>query len=223
VTRALAAAALAIAATAASGCKHKTEPPPPQDAEDLHRLADYLRTLPAMDEAARTAEIRSWKLDPHTFERTVQRPYLTLYPDYAARFDDAVPALVAAFGPRPDSHIEAHRHYADDSTLTPSQFRIRWALPVEYPTAIAVRDGAVIDAVFAPAPDGHWGILANLDAIARTRVHAWDAACDAYLDRAVHLGRCGEVGWAIVDSALRGDRPRFDHSCKLAAGACGQP
>lgn len=217
------AAAVAVTAVVTAACKHHEEPPPPQDAADLARLADYLRGVAAMDEPARRREIDSWKLDVATFERTVQKPYVTLYPDYAARFDAAVPALVAAFGPSGDSRIEAHRHYADDPALTASQFRIRWALPVEYPTAIAVRGGTVVDAVFAPAPGGRWGVLANLDAIARDRVRALDAACDAYLDRAIHLGRCGEVGWAIVDSALRGDRPRMDHACKLAAAACAPP
>ena len=116
--------------------------------------------------------------------------------------------------------IAVKRHYADDPTLTPSQFRIRWALPTEYPTAIATRDGTVIDAVFAPASGGRWGVLANLDAFARERVRALSPTCNGYLNRATTLGRCAEVGWALVDAAMHGDSEALAHACLLAARAC---
>jgi hypothetical protein len=217
-------ARVALLVVACGACRRRVDaPPPPSRAADLDRLAGYLRDVAAMDDAARRREIATWQLDEATFARTVQPVYRALYPDYADHFTEAIPALASALGPpRPDAAIVAKRHYADDATVTPSQFRIRWMLPTEYPTAIASRDGAMIDAVFAPMPDDRWGVLANLDALARAHVHAMAADCDGYLDRAVRTGHCGEVGWAIVDAAMRGDRARLDHACRLAAAACAR-
>jgi hypothetical protein len=212
-----------VVLAALAACHRHGDPPPPTQAADLDRLARYLRDVVAMDDAARRREIATWQLDEATFARTVQPVYRPLYPDYADHFADAIPALAAALGPSaPDAAVVAKRHYADDATVTPSQFRIRWMLPTEYPTAIASRDGAMVDAVFAPLPDDRWGVLANLDALARTRVRAMAANCDGYLDRAVRMGRCGEVGWAIVDAAGRGDNARLAHACQLAAAACAR-
>jgi hypothetical protein len=210
-------------AVALASCHKRDEAPAPTEAADLGRLASYLRGVAALDDTARRREIARWQLDEATFRTTLQPVYAPLYADYAARFADAVAPLAAALGS--GGVIVAKRHYADDAALTPSQFRIRWMLPVEYPTAIATRDGAPIDAVFAPTPGG-WGVLANVDAIARDRVRALapapatGPACDRYLDRAVRLGRCGDVGWAIVDAAARGDAGRLAHACELAATAC---
>jgi hypothetical protein len=203
-------------------CHRRGDPPPPTQAADLDRLAHYLRDVAAMDDAARRREIATWRLDEATFDRTVQPIYRSLYADYAAHFADAIPALAAALGPQnADAAIVAKRHYADDAAVTPSQFRIRWMLPTEYPTAVASRDGGAIDAVFAPAGD-RWGVLANIDALARARVRALAPDCDGYFDRAVHTGRCGDVGWAVVDAAMRGDKGRLDHACQLAVAACAR-
>jgi hypothetical protein len=214
--------ALAVAAVLAACHGHDAPPPPPTRAADVDRLAAYLQRVAAMDDAARRTEIATWRLGEATFARTVQPVYRGLYADYVDHFAAAIPALAAALGPvAPDAAITAKRHYADDPAVTPSQFRIRWMLPTEYPTAIAERDGHAIDAVFAPDGPG-WGVLADLDAVARDRVRALAPDCDAYLDRAVRMGHCGDVGWAIVDAAVRGDRGRLDHACQLAAAACAR-
>jgi hypothetical protein len=217
---------LLVAALAAFAACHRKDknPPSPAEASDLDRLTAYLRHVSELDDDARKAEVATWKLDEATFKATVQPQYASLYPDYAAHFADAVGPLATALGAnnaKDSGDLLAKRHYADDPILTPSQFRIRWALPTEYPTAIATRGNQPIDAVFAPMPDNKWGVLANLDGLARARVRALAPACDAYLDRAGRLGRCGETGWAIVDAAVRGDTGKLGHACDLAASACG--
>jgi hypothetical protein len=219
-----------VAATVASllvvaGCKRDDRnPPSPAQAADLDRLATYLREVAALDDVARRREIATWQLDAATFRATVQPIYASLYSDYAAHFAGAIAPLAAALGSGGSGSdtavIAAKRHYADDPALTPSQFHIRWMLPTEYPTAIAIRDGVVIDAVFAPAPGDHWGVLANLDAVARAHVRALAPSCDGYLDRAIRLGRCGDVGWAILSAAMRDDTGQLAHACALAASAC---
>ena len=47
------------------------EPPPSVRAT----LADYLGSIAGIDEATRTLEIATWKLDRDTWERTVVAPY----------------------------------------------------------------------------------------------------------------------------------------------------
>src|SRR5579859_6169356 len=174
---------VALATLAAlAACHRKKNPPSPAEASDLDRLTAYLRHVSELDDDARKREVATWKLDEATFKATVQPQYASLYPEYAAHFAEAIGPLAAALdanNAKDSGDILAKRHYADDPNLTPSQFRIRWALPTEYPTAIATRGNQPIDAVFAPVRDNKWGVLANLDAIARARVRALAPACDA--------------------------------------------
>lgn len=207
---------LAAGATA-TGCQERTPPNAPPS------LAAYLGSLAGADEALRAREVASWKLDRATWARTVVAPYDTVYDDYARRFDAAAPALVVALA-RP-ARVTTRAHYAGDPRLTLGQARARWALPVQYPSEVAVlatgdptSEGVSLDVVFVR--DGQrWRAITGLDAILRERAHALDPRCARYLD-VTGPGRCAEIGWVIADALLRTDTQRFARACTLAENVC---
>ena len=183
---------------------------------DVGRVADYLRGVIATDADARRREVASWKLDEPTFRRSVLPTYAPLYDDYAHAFDAAAPALADALHA---GAITARGHYAGDRKLTPNEARLRWALPVEYPTVVAELDGKPIDTVFVPF-GRRWGALIGLDDVVRARVGRRDPTCAARIDRAGVPGPCNDIGWQIVDGALRDDAEAFAHACRIAETLC---
>lgn len=193
----------------------RSQAPAPGTPDDL---AAYLANVAGADEASRTREVASWILDERTWNRTIVDPWRTLYLDYTRAFDAARPALVARLAA--GGHVAARRHYAGDPQLTRSEARLRWALPVQYPSVVADLAGAPIDAVFVY--DGaRWRALAGLDEVVLAHVRALDPACGDLLTRAGPRSRCTEVGWAVADAALRGDHTAFAHVCGLAGPLCG--
>jgi hypothetical protein len=204
--------ALAVAFLVACGHAAGPSPGTPDD------LAAYLRGVAGADEATRKHEVAGWILDEATWNHTIVEPWRSLWPDYARGFDAASAPLVAQLattGP-----VAARRHWAGDPRLTLAQGRLRWTVPVQYPSVVAELAGQPIDTVFVY--DGaRWRVLAGLDEIMLARVRALDAACAALLARAGPTGHCTEVGWMIADSALRGDADRFAHACRLATQLCG--
>jgi len=181
-------------------------------------LAAYLRTVDGADEATRRAAIAGWMLDEASWRQTLVEPYRALWQAYALRYAKASEPLVAQLAAR--GAISARRHYAGDQALTHAEARLRWTLPVQYPSVVAELDGAPIDAVFVY--DGaQWRAIVGLDPIILERVRALDPACEAKLERAGPTGRCTEVAWLIEDAALRDQAARFAHACQLAATLCG--
>lgn len=200
---------------AAIGCSHAAPPGPALGTPD--DLAAYLRTLAGTDDATRRHAVAGWVLDEASWRRTVIDPYTPLWGAYIRAFDAASPALVARLAS--PGEITARRHFAGDPRLTPAQARLRWALPVEYPSAVAELGGAPIDTVFVY--DGtRWRALAGLDEVVLERVRLRDPACAALVAQAGPPGRCTEVGWLVADAALRTDQQRFVHACRLAATLC---
>jgi hypothetical protein len=142
------------------------------------------------------------KLDRATFDSIVVEPFRSLYDDYAKQ------PLPMLSGP-----IVVRKQFAGDPALSPSQVRLRWALPVMYPAYVA--QGAVFVEV-----RGDWKTLTGLDEAMLVRVRALDATCAARLDLTGPPGTCTDAGWAIADAALRGGGDRFVRACKLAAPHC---
>lgn len=204
--------AFAVALVACTGSRA----PAPGSPDEL---AAYLRGVTAADEPTRRREVTGWILDEPTWHAIVVEPFGGLWADYARGFDAQVTALVTRLGPGP---ITARRHYAGDRRLTDGEARLRWALPVQYPSAVAELGGAPIDAVFVH-DGGHWRVLAGLDELVLAKVRAQDPACAERVVRAGPSGRCTEVGWLVVDAALRMQSERFAHACQLAATLCGSP
>jgi hypothetical protein len=206
---------VSIALVSIASCRGERAPAhAPPDPEDL---AGYLSGVAGAPDATRRDEIAGWMLDEPAWRRIVVDPYRALWPDYARRFAAAAAPLVERLST--PGAITARRHFAGDPRLTLTQARLRWAVPVLYPSAVAELAGAPIDAVFVH--DGvQWRALVGLDAIVLDRVRALDAACGETLARAGPLGRCTEVGWAIAEAALRGDAHAFAHACQLAAPHC---
>ena len=180
-------------------------------------LAAYLRALAGADEATRKHAVAGWILDEQTWRQTVVSPYTAVWSEYARAFDAAAPALVARLATR--GEITARRHFAGDPRLTRSQGRLRWALPVEYPSCVAELAGQPIDTVFV-FDGARWRALAGLDDVMLARVRVRDPACATMLERAGPTGKCTEVGWLVADAALRTDQQRFVHACRLAAALC---
>jgi hypothetical protein len=193
----------------------RSSPAPPTGTPEA--LAAYLSKIAGADETVRRHEIGSWILDEATWRQTVVPAYVPLWADYAHGYDAASAPLVAQLATR--GQVTARRHYAGDMRLTPSEARVRWALPVQYPSMVAELGGAPIDAVFVW--DGaRWRVLAGVDELVLARVRARDAACADRVARAGPANECTAVSWAIADSALRDDAAGFAHGCDLAVTLC---
>ena len=176
-------------AVALAACSHPAAPTPEQ------RLATYLNDLAKHGSAVQ-------KLDRATFDQIVVDPFRSLYDDYAR---EPLPVLT---GP-----IEVRKHFAGDPALSPSQTRLRWALPVMYPAYVA--QGAVFVEV-----KGEWRTITGLDEAMLARIRTLDATCAARLATAGPRGTCTDAAWAIADAGLRGDSARFTRACQLAASSC---
>ncbi|HEX7701519.1 MAG TPA: hypothetical protein VF403_12370 [Kofleriaceae bacterium] len=211
-------ALLLIAVVVASGACHDApqgvKPGTPDE------LAAYLKTVAGADKQTRKREVSTWIVDETTWSRDVVEPYRGLYSEYVAGFDAQVPALVAQLASA--GVVTARRHYAGDKRLTLAEARLRWAVPVQFPSVVAELDGKPIDAVFVH-DGGRWRALVGLDPLMLAHVAALDPACEKLIEHAGPSGRCTEVGWLVADSALRGDRQRFAHACQLASTLCGNP
>jgi hypothetical protein len=196
------------------------EPPARPKAGTPEELAAYLKTVAGADEVTRKREVASWIVDETTWSRDVVEPYRALYGEYVAGFDRHVPALVAQLAPL--GEVTARRHFAGDRRLTPAEARMRWAVPVQFPSMVAELGGAPIDTVFVH--DGaRWRALVGLDPILLAHVAALDPECAKRIALAGPPGRCSEIGWLVADSALRLQRERFAHACQLATTLCGNP
>jgi hypothetical protein len=183
-------------------------------------LAAYLRTVAGAETATRTREVTGWIVDETTWSRDIVEPFRSLYGEYVAAYATQVPGMVArlaSLGP-----ITARRHYAGDPRALPAQVRVRWTVPLQFPSAVAELGGQPIDAVFIH--DGtRWHALLGLDQLVVQHVAALDPACARKLQLAGPPGRCTEVAWLVADSALRAQPERFAHACQLASTLCGNP
>ena len=142
-------------------------------------------------------------LDRAEFEQLIVEPFRSLWPAYADRY-------------RPtDPPTSPRRHFAGDPTLTQSQARLRWTLPVMYPSYVDDRD------VFVKTSTG-WHSLAGLDEAMLDRLRALDPACAKYVEAITPAGPCIQVAWQVADAGLRGNTDRFKHACQLAATQCPQ-
>ena len=190
--------------------------PAPGSAEDL---AEYLRTIAGTDEATRARAVATWLVPDATWNRTIVPAWRGLYAEYAAQFASRVPAASVALASL--DPVTARRHWAGDPKLTLGEARLRWALPVQYPSMVAEIGGHPIDAVFIY--DGSWHALLGLDELVLAHVRALDGECAAKLALAGPLGKCTEIGFVVAEAALRGSRADLDRACHMAATMCGNP
>lgn len=196
------------------------EPPEPIKRGSPEDLAVYLRTLAGADEATRQREVSSWLMGETAWSRDIMDPYRGLYAEYVAQFPSQIGPIVDQL--RVPGEITARRHFAGDRRLTNAQSRLRWAVPVQFPSAVAELAGRPIDAVFIH--DGtRWRAILGLDGIMMAHVQAMNPECARLLAHAGPLGKCTEVGWFVADTALRAQPARFAHACALATTLCGNP
>lgn len=167
--------------------------------------SSHVATAPEQRLAAYLAYNAPPKLDRDSFHEIVVEPFRALYDDYAAR-----PDIPVVPGP-----VQVKRHFANDTTLTRSQARLRWTLPVMFPSYAA--KGSVFIEVH-----GEWRTLSGLDEALLARVQSLDPTCADRLALAGPPGPCTDAGWVIADSALRNETARFARACQLAATACAQ-
>lgn len=140
-------------------------------------------------------------LDQSEFEQIIVEPFRSLYPEYVARYQPT------------DVPHAPRQHFAGDARLTPSQARLRWMLPIMYPSYIDERD------VFVKTASG-WHSLAGLDEAMLDRLRALDPACEQHVEAITPAGSCIQIAWQVADAGLRGDTQRFEHACQLAATQC---
>lgn len=164
-------------------------------------------------------EVASWKLDRAAWDRLVVEPYRgeAPYAGYARAFDAAVPVLAAQL--RAGGVVTTRAHYAGDPRNTPGQARARWAVPVQYPSQVAMVAGVPLDAVFDVARDGTLHAIVGIDVLLHAAAAALDPACADVLDHA-RDGTCFQSCWVIAEAALRGERERFARACARAVGLC---
>lgn len=194
--------------------------PPPRPAPgSATDLAEYLRTIAGADETTREHAVAGWLVPEATWNRTIVPAWRGLYAEYTAQFASRVPiaaAQLASLDP-----VTTRRHWAGDPHLTLAEARLRWALPVQYPSMVADVGGHPVDAVFIY--DGSWRALLGLDELVLAHVRALDADCAAKVALAGPLGKCTEIGFVVADAALRGNRADLDRACRMAATMCGNP
>jgi predicted transcriptional regulator len=197
-------------------CNAAPAAPNPGSADEL---AQYLKTIAGEDQATRERALQNWIVPEATWDRTIVSPWKSLYRDYIASYATAehpIQDALASLDP-----VAVRRHYAGDRALTIGEARLRWALPVQYPSMVATIGGRELDAVFVY--DGQWRALLGLDAIVMEHVRAVDASCAANLDRIEPLGHCNEIGFVVAAAALRGGGPELVRACHMAAAMCGNP
>ncbi len=197
-------------------CNAPPTTPKPGSADEL---AQYLKTIAGEDAATRARAIASWRLPEASWDRTIVSPWKSLYGEYIAGYavaEHPIQDALASLDP-----VAVRRHYAGDRALTIGEARLRWALPVQYPSMVATIGGRELDAVFIY--DGQWRALLGVDALVMARVRALDASCAANLDRIGPLGHCNEIGFVVAAAALRGGGPELTRACHMAASMCGNP
>jgi hypothetical protein len=197
-------------------CNAPPKPPKPGSADDL---AAYLRGVAGADEATRAREVATWVVPEATWNRTIVPPWRSLYGEYVAGFAAASAATVSSLASL--DPVTTRRHYAGDPRLTLGEARLRWALPVQYPSMVADIGGRPLDAVFIY--DGRWRALLGLDELVVARVRALDADCAAKVAIAGPLGHCSEIGFVVAAAALRGGGEDLARACRMAAMMCGNP
>jgi hypothetical protein len=207
----LAALALVIVA-----CNASSPRPKPGSADDL---AEYLRTVAGSDEPRRADEVATWIVPEATWNRTIVPPWRSLYGEYVAGFTAASSSTIASLASL--DPVTTRRHYAGDPKLTLGEARLRWALPVQYPSMVAEIGGRPLDAVFIY--DGHWRALLGIDELVLAHLRALDADCAAKLMLAGPLGHCSEIGFVVAAAALRNDRVELARACRMATMMCGTP
>jgi hypothetical protein len=207
---------LALVALLIAACNAPPARPKPGSADDL---AEYLRGVAGADEATRQREVATWVVPEATWNRTIVPPWRSLYAEYVAGFATASPATIASLASL--DPVTTRRHYAGDPRLTLGEARLRWALPVQYPSMVAEIGGRPLDAVFIY--DGRWRALLGVDELVLARVRALDADCAAKVAIAGPLGHCSEIGFVVAAAALRGGGEELAHACRMAAMMCGTP
>jgi len=202
-----------VAILVAVAACHRASPP----AGTPEHLAAYLSTVAGADPQTRDHEVASWILDDATWRATVVPSYGKLWAGYSQNYGAASAPIFNQLKTR--GTITARRHYAGDPRLTPAEARLRWALPVQYPSMVADLNGAPIDAVFVY--DGaRWRALLGVDALVLDEIRSRDPACAELVARAGADNECTAAAWAITDSALRDDTAGFTHGCALATTLC---
>ncbi len=194
-------AALVVVALAAC---HDAGPPA------VHDGAELVQEL-------RRGELADWLVPTPAWQRTIMAPFMPLYADYAETFRQRMPLIAERIG---HGELVARRHFAGDPHLDGDEARTRFMLPVQFPSYVVAADGRDLGAVFFH--DGeHWRALTGLGDRVVERARVLDPACADMLANAGPRGPCTDMGYEIAAAVMRGDRPRFDRVCKLAAMVCG--
>lgn len=142
-------------------------------------------------------------LERAEFDQIIVEPFRQLWPEYASRYR----AVGVPTTTRP--------HFAGDKRLTPSQARLRWMLPVMFPSY------ADDTHVYVKTPTG-WHALDGLDDAMLDRLRALDATCARYVEHVTPVGPCIQIAWLVADAGLRGQSERFTRACQLARSQCMQ-
>jgi hypothetical protein len=140
-------------------------------------------------------------LERGDFDQIIVEPFRRLWPEYSSRYRAvAMPTSM-------------RRHFSDDMRLTPSQARLRWMVPILYPSYVDDEH------VFVKTSTG-WHALDGLDEAMLDRLRALDPTCAGYVEHATVAGPCIEIAWVVADAGLRGQTERFTHACQLARSQC---
>jgi hypothetical protein len=226
--RAGAAALLATAIAIVGGCRRARAPEAHEEPAGLAGLRAAIERERAAiggavdPRAAAAAILAGRELPAAAWPELVSERFRPHRGEAAAAFAAAIPAAadeLAALGRAAGAlPIEVRWQYADDPQLAPAQARMRVALPVGRPGAIALAGGRPLAPIFVH--DGaRWRALLGLDDVVAARIAARDPACAAAY-RAAAREPCLAMSAPVIAAALDPDAAGLARACGRLAAAC---
>jgi hypothetical protein len=213
---------------AADGKLRLADRPEPPTLDGLRDVLEQVRATlaTAADPRAAAADlIDGWRVPAGAWPALVTEHLRPHHRAYVQELDRATPRLVdelvtlgAPAGGASAAPIEVRWQYADDPALLPAQVRLRVALPVGRPGAIAFVAGRPLSPIFAH--DGRrWRVLAGLELFIVRHVALAHPACSrAYL--AAAREPCLAMTAPIIGAALDDDEDGLERACTRLTSQC---
>ena len=186
---------------------------------DASELDAQLRAVCARVTSSADAlqEVRRWRVPtPQAWLRVTTAPFQHLHAAYADEFERAAPILADELQTFCGAPLRSSRqHYADDAQASLVQNRLRWIVPVGFPSRVVPG----LSHVFVWDQD-RWYSLAGADAAMREPLRALDQACWRRSTSAGLASTCSDASWAAVAHAIQGETEAALRGCRMMQAHC---